>query len=63
MTLKRAICEPLGVVGAEDEPLGPFLPPIIQINVDDSTGLQEGDVAHIILRVRIKQLISPPMEG
>ena len=61
MTLKRALCEPLGVVGAPEEPLGPFLPPVVQINVDDSTGLQEGDVAEVILRVRIKQLIPAPL--
>ena len=57
----RAICDVLGVEGFEPEDdLGPFLPPVCQVNVDPRV-MHVGDVVTVRVRVQIRQIIPVPL--
>lgn len=62
----KAICRVLGVadLADPDAPLGPFLPPVVQVPASDS--LSEGDEVLVLLRVRVQQVVPgdlPPLPG
>lgn len=58
----RVLCDVLGVEGHEPEqPLGPFLPPIVQLNTEPGA-VAPGDVVRVVLHVRVRQIIPAPIQ-
>ncbi len=59
--LVRAICDVIGFGWADPGgPLGPLLPPIVQVNAVEGA-VVPGDVVTVRLRVRVKQLVPAPI--
>jgi hypothetical protein len=56
----RAVCVVLGVVGAPGEPLGPVVPPLIQVAADTEE-VAAGDVLDVVVRVRVKKVLPVPL--
>lgn len=60
----KALCDVLGIADPNDPeaPLGPFLPPVVQVPA--SAAIHEGDELLVTLRVRVRQVIPgdlPPL--
>jgi len=56
----RAVCEVLGIVGSDDAPLAPFVPPVVQVNVD-AEQVGTGMVFDVTIRVRVRSVIPNPL--
>lgn len=57
----RAICRTIGVEGHDPEdPLGPILPPVVQVNAEEGA-VAPGDIVTIRVRVRVEQLVPAPL--
>ena len=59
---RRVIADVLGLIRAdEDERLCPFVPSVVQFNVEHGDDVSPGDEVEIRLRVRVQHLVPTPL--
>ena len=58
---KRAICRVIGAMRPDSSRPKPFLPIMVQVNIEDNDGIVVGDVVDIVLRVEVQQLVPAPL--
>jgi len=59
---RHAICRVFGITSPDPTvPLGPFLPPVVQMNVPPS--VIPGDVLELTIRVEVTQVVPVPLPG
>jgi len=58
---KKAICRVIGVIRADRQDAQPFVPSVVQFNVEDDDRVETGDTVEVTLRVIVQALSPTPI--